>query len=64
MLHLYADGKLYVPMGNGNFYILKVKENGVDVLDKIELAGGCLGAPTLWNGHVHPHHGKTLLLWQ
>ena len=39
---LYADGKLYVPMGNGNFYILKVKENGVDVLDKIELAGGCL----------------------
>ena len=52
---LYADGKLYVPMGNGNFYILKVKENGVDVLDKIELAGGCLGAPTLWNGQMYIH---------
>lgn len=52
---LYADGKLYVPMGNGNFYILKVKEDGVDVLDKIELAGGCLGAPTLWNGQMYVH---------
>jgi len=52
---LYADGKLYVPMGNGNFYILKVKEDGVDILDKVTLEGGCLGAPTLWDGKIYVH---------
>ncbi|HCP36940.1 MAG TPA: hypothetical protein DIT98_03800 [Verrucomicrobiales bacterium] len=57
---LYADGKLYVPMGNGNFYILRLKSDGVDVLDKVKLAGGCLGAPTVWNGKIYVHSMEKL----
>ncbi len=57
---LYADGKLYVPMGNGNFYILKVKDDGVEELDKITVDGGLLGAPTVWNGKMLLHSKKKL----
>jgi outer membrane protein assembly factor BamB len=57
---LYADGKLYVPMGNGNFYILKLLQDGVEVLDKVTLAGGCLGAPTVWNGKIYVHSMEKL----
>jgi outer membrane protein assembly factor BamB len=49
----YADGKLYVPMQNGAFFILRPKANGVDELCKAQLEGRCLGAPAIWNGKVY-----------
>ena len=57
---LYADGKLYVPMGNGNFYILKLRDDGVDQLDKEAMGAGLLGAPTVWNGRIYLHSQKAL----
>jgi outer membrane protein assembly factor BamB len=52
---LYADGKLYVPMISGDFYILKVKEDGVEILDKEPLGDECLGSPSLYNGKIYVH---------
>ncbi|QNN21651.1 PQQ-binding-like beta-propeller repeat protein [Planctomycetales bacterium ZRK34] len=50
---LWADGKLYVPMNNGSFYILKPSDEGCEVLSKVQLDGNCLGAPSVWNGKVY-----------
>ena len=52
---LYAEGKLYIPIVNGKFYILKLRDDGVDVLDEEQLQGGCLGAPVAWNGKLYVH---------
>ena len=57
---LYADGKLYVPMASGRFYILKVREDGVEPLDVVEVDGGLLGAPTVWNEKIYLHSQKKL----
>ncbi len=57
---LYADGKLYIPMVSGNFYILKLKDDGVEVLDKEELEGECIGSPTIWNGRIYVHTKQKL----
>jgi outer membrane protein assembly factor BamB len=50
---LYADGKLYVPMTSGDFYIMKPSDAGVQELAKVKLAGRCLGAPSVWAGRVY-----------
>ncbi len=50
---LYAEGRLYVPIQNGHFFILKVKPDGVDELSNVQLAGRCIGAPAAWNGKVY-----------
>jgi outer membrane protein assembly factor BamB len=50
---VYGDGKLYVPMTNGLFYILKIKPDGVEELAKVQLEGNCLGAPAIWRGRVY-----------
>jgi len=50
---LYGDGKLYVPMNEGLFYILKPGDDGAEVLSKVELEGNCLGSPAVWNGRVY-----------
>ncbi|MCP5521168.1 MAG: PQQ-binding-like beta-propeller repeat protein [Verrucomicrobiales bacterium] len=52
---LYADGKLYIPMITGTFYILKPGDNGVEVLDAEELDGECIGSPSVWNGRLYVH---------
>ena len=57
---LHADGKLYVPMANGNFHILRVKDDGVEELDRLEMGAGLLGAPTVWNGRIYLHSQKAL----
>lgn len=57
---LYAEGRLYVPMVDGKFYILKVRPDGVDVLDEDQLEGRCLGAPTAWNGKLYIHTQEKL----
>ena len=50
---LYADGKLYVPIQNGTFYILKPSDTGVEELAKVQLEGRAIGAPAVWNGKVY-----------
>ncbi len=57
---LYADGKLYVPMQNGLFYILRPTATGVQELAKVQLAGRCIGAPSAWNGKVYVHTTEKL----
>ena len=50
---VYADGKLYVPMRNGTFHILKPTDTGVQQLSKVQLAGDCNGAPSIWAGRLY-----------
>jgi outer membrane protein assembly factor BamB len=50
---LYADGKLYIPIQNGTFYILKPNATGVEELAKVQLAGRCIGAPSVYNGKIY-----------
>ncbi len=49
----YADGKLYIPMQNGHFFILHPKEDGAELLSDVQLAGRCIGAPAIYNGKVY-----------
>ena len=46
----YGDGKLYVPLADGMFYILKPGEEGAEELTKLHLHTPCLGTPALWGG--------------
>ncbi len=57
---LYADGKLYVPMNNGSFFIIRPGEQGAEVLAKVQLRGNCLGSPAAWNGKVYVHTTERL----
>ena len=52
---LAADGKLYVPIHNGLFYILRPSDSGAEILNKVRLEGSCLGAPAVWNGNIYVH---------
>ncbi len=52
---LYADGKLYIPIVNGEMYILKPKADSCEVLSKVKLEGGAIGSPVAYNGKVYVH---------
>ncbi|MBC7528830.1 MAG: PQQ-like beta-propeller repeat protein [Chthonomonadaceae bacterium] len=50
----YADGKFYVPIQNGNFFVLTATDEGAKELSHVQLAGRCLGAPNVdANGNVY-----------
>ncbi|MFT7485256.1 MAG: outer membrane protein assembly factor BamB, partial [Candidatus Paceibacteria bacterium] len=57
---LAADGKLYVPMNNGTFFIVRPSPEGLEVLDKDQLAGSCLGAPAIAGGRIFVHTTERL----
>jgi outer membrane protein assembly factor BamB len=57
---LYADGKLYIPIQNGMFFILRPTATGVKELARVQLAGNALGAPAVWNGKVYVHTTQRL----
>jgi len=57
---LYADGKLYVPMHDGGFHILRISDAGVESLCRVQLEGNCLGAPGVWNGKLYVHTTRKL----
>jgi outer membrane protein assembly factor BamB len=62
---LYADGKLYVPMQNGLFYILRPTATGVQELAKVQLAGRLYRrAVGVERQGLRPQHGKVILLRQ
>ena len=50
---LAGDGKLYVPMHNGEFYILKPSDQGAEHLSATDLKTVCLGQPAIWAGKVY-----------
>ncbi|MAF67253.1 MAG: hypothetical protein CMJ84_16545 [Planctomycetes bacterium] len=51
----WADGKLYVPMNDGSFHIVRPGEEAAEVLCSVQLQGNCLGAPAIANGRVYVH---------
>jgi len=57
---LYADGKLYVPMWHDGFYIIKPHANRGEIIQNVELAGTCIGSPTVWNGQLYVHTTQKL----
>lgn len=56
----WGDGKLYVPMNNGSFHIVRPGAEGGEVLNSVQLEGNCLGAPAIWNGRVYVHTTEKL----
>jgi outer membrane protein assembly factor BamB len=50
---LAGDGKLYVPMMDGKFYILKPGDEKAEHLHETEVGAVCLGAPAAWAGKVY-----------
>lgn len=52
---LYADGKLYVPMENGSFYIIRPTDEKPEILQKIEVGGNLIGSPIVWKGQMFLH---------
>jgi outer membrane protein assembly factor BamB len=57
---LWAEGRLYVPMEDGTFWILKVSDSGAEELARVKLEGNCLGSPAAWNGKVYVHTTRKL----
>ena len=56
----YGDGKLYVPMTNGSFWVLRATDEGPEVLSTTQLDGSCLGAPAICGGRVYVHTTEKL----
>jgi len=50
---LYADGKLYIPVFDGDFYIIRPGEKGCEILSKVKLEGNCCGTPAAYAGRVY-----------
>ena len=57
---LFADGKLYVPMNNGSFHVLRPKDAGPEVVAEVQLAGNCLGQPSTADGRLYVHTTERL----
>lgn len=49
----YGDGKLYIPIQNGSFFIIKPTAQSARQLCKVQLEGRCLGAPAIADGRVY-----------
>lgn len=59
----YGDGKLYVPMTNGSFHIVRPSDEGPETLCSVQLEGSCLGQPAIWNGRVYVHTTERLYVF-
>lgn len=57
---VYGEGKLYIPMVSGEFYILSVDGPKVEQLDKVQLEGSCIGSPLVYNGKIYVHTTEKL----
>jgi len=49
----FGDGKLYIPMQSGDFFIIRPSDAGAQILARVKLEGRCLGAPAIANGRVY-----------
>lgn len=52
---LVVNGRMYLPMWHDGFYVLKLTDQGPEVLSHITFAEGeeCLGAPAAWDGRLY-----------
>jgi hypothetical protein len=57
---VFADGKLYVPMNNGSFHVVRPSDEGADVLCSLQLEGACVAAPAVCGGQVFVHTTERL----
>lgn len=61
---VWGDGKLYVPMASGAFYIIRPSDAGPEELARVQLEGECLGQPAIANGRVYVHTTERLYCFQ
>lgn len=59
----FGDGKLYVPMFDGAFYVIEPGESEGKTLFEVELGENCLGAPAIWAGKVYLMTKSKLHCW-
>jgi outer membrane protein assembly factor BamB len=57
---VWADGKLFIPMREDGFFIVRPGETNATVLSHTRLEGEALGAPAVWNGRVYVHTTRKL----
>ncbi|MEX2579645.1 MAG: PQQ-binding-like beta-propeller repeat protein [Verrucomicrobiales bacterium] len=60
----YADGKLYVAMYPGEFYVIDVSGEEPEVVHELELDGNCIGSPSIANGRVYVHTTEKLYAFE
>ena len=56
----WADGKLYVPMFDGQVSVVKDSGNKAEILSQVQLDGSCLAAPGVAHGRVFIQSKKRL----
>ncbi len=61
---VYADGKLYVPMYGGKFFVIDVSGAEGEILHQIQLEGNAIGSPAICNGRVYVHTTEKLYAFQ
>ncbi len=59
----YGDGRLWIPMNNGSFFVINADDDGAKVLAQTQLQGNCLSAPAICNGRVYVHTTEALYCW-
>jgi outer membrane protein assembly factor BamB len=59
---VYADGKLFVPVLDGHFFIIKPgdDEQSTKILSKVKLDAKCCSTPSVCDGHVYIQSGLQL----
>ncbi len=61
---VYADGKLYVPMFPGDFYVVDVTGDEGKIVNELKLDGNCVGSPAICNGRVYVHTTEKLYCFE
>ncbi len=56
----WADGKLYVPMFDGQVSVVKDKGEEGEIISQVQLDGSCLAAPSIAHGRVFIQSKKRL----
>ncbi len=56
----WCDGRLYVPMNNGKFFVIRPTDAGAERLQELDLEGNCLAAPAIAHGRVYVHTTEKL----
>jgi len=60
---LYCDGKLFVPIFGGKFYIIELGDKEGKVLHSLEFEGNLIGTPAICEGRLYLHTTKQLYCW-
>ncbi len=61
---LFCDGKLYVPIFSGKFFIIEPSDEGAKILHTLEFEGNLIGSPAICDGRLYLHTTKELYCWE